>query len=212
MLHAYTHDPSGQFPDSHHGHVHVGTETLSKDLTELDARGFTVKIHAAGDGSIRACLDAIRVAREANGNKDKRHQLAHAGFVAREDIPKFAELNAVADLSPYIWFPSPIISNVRKAVGDEKTDQYFPIKSFLAAGVPLLAGSDWPVIAAINPFIGLGTMVTRADPDGKTPGTLAPHEAITVEQAVEIFTVQGARALGKEDQRVRLKWERAPIC
>jgi predicted amidohydrolase YtcJ len=102
MLHPYQHDP--RFPAEHCGSVHVGHEILSKDITELDKRGFTVKIHCCGDASVRACLDAIEVARKTNGSTEYRHELAHAGCVDAADIPRFAKLNAVADLSPYLWF------------------------------------------------------------------------------------------------------------
>jgi predicted amidohydrolase YtcJ len=91
------------------GPVHVGLETLTADLIELDKRGYTVKIHTAGDRSVRIALDAIEATREALGNRDKRHELAHAGYIDTLDLPRFRDLNAVADLCPVIWHPSPII-------------------------------------------------------------------------------------------------------
>ncbi len=72
-------------------------DVLAADVTELDRRGFTVKIHAAGDRSIRAGLDAIEAARKANGESGLRHELAHASFIDPADIPRFARLGAVAD-------------------------------------------------------------------------------------------------------------------
>lgn len=51
----------------------------------------------------------------------------------------------------------------------------------------------------MNPWIGLAAMATRKDPLGTTPGSLAPDQAITIEQAVDIFTVQGSKALRREE-------------
>jgi predicted amidohydrolase YtcJ len=126
------------------GPVHVGLEVLTADLIELDKRGYTVKIHTAGDRSVRIALDAIEATREAIGNKDKRHELAHAGYIDAIDLPRFAELNAVADLCPVIWHPSPIIDAVISAVGRERGERYWPVRDLVDSGAPLLAGSDWP--------------------------------------------------------------------
>ncbi|WP_168190233.1 amidohydrolase [Luteithermobacter gelatinilyticus] len=190
--------PHDHFPDDFRGLLHVDEATLAQDLTELEKRGFTVKIHTAGDRSVRVALNAIEKAHHATGRFDLRHELAHAGYIDPADIPRFRELNAVADLSPYLWHPSPIIQSVLDAVG-ERGKYYWPIRDLLAAGAPVLAGSDWPAaVPSLNPWIGIEAMVTRRDPYGKTPGALWPEQAISLDQALRIFTVEGAKALRRE--------------
>jgi len=94
---------------------------------------------------------------------------------------------------------------MKKAIGD-RADRYFPLKDMIAAKVPMLAGSDWPAgVASMNPWIGLAAMVTRRDPTGKTEGALAEDQAISVREALDIFTVQGARALRKDGETGRLE-------
>jgi predicted amidohydrolase YtcJ len=183
------------------GPVHVGLETLTADLIELDKRGYTVKIHTAGDRSVRIALDAIEATREALGNRDKRHELAHAGYIDTLDLPRFRDLNAVADLCPVIWHPSPIIDAVISAVGEERGERYWPIRDLIDSSAPLLAGSDWPsAVPDANPWSGIEAFVTRQHPKGTTEGTLWPEQAITLEEAVEIYTVHGARAMKMEDK------------
>src|SRR5690606_25591221 len=107
MIHPY-------LPDERHGDhytggdTHIDPEQLAADVTELDKRGFTVKMHAAGDRSVRVGLDAIEAARKANGNSGLHHELAHAGYVDPSDIPRFAQLDAAADFCPILWHPSSI--------------------------------------------------------------------------------------------------------
>jgi predicted amidohydrolase YtcJ len=43
-------------------------------------------------------------------------------------------------------------------------------------------------------------MLSRADPLGVYPGTVGLHEAITLDQALPLFTRNSARALGLEGQ------------
>ena len=194
MIEPYT--PATEGGETTKGSLHIGEEVLTRDLTALDKAGFTVKIHTAGDRSVRVALNAIEAARKANGNSDLRHELAHAGYISDEDLPRFAELNVVADLSPYIWNPSPIIDSVVTAVGSPRGEHYWPVKSLIKSGAPLLAGSDWPAAAAnMSPWAAIEALVTRTDPVGDYPGKLWPEEAITLEQALDIFTLQSARAL-----------------
>jgi len=200
MLHPYV-------PDDVHGdqytggELHVGLETLAADLLELDRRGYTVKMHAAGDRSVQVGLNAIEVARKSLGNSEKRHELAHAGYIDPADIARFAELNAVADLCPILWHPSPIIDAVIMAVGEARGRRYWPTRDLLDANAPILAGSDWPsAVPDANPWPGVEAFVTRRDPRGSAEGALWPEQAISLEEAIEIYTIHGARAMKMEDR------------
>ena len=189
------------------GLLHLEPQLLRRDLIELDRRGYTVKIHTAGDRAVKVALDAIASTRQANGHSGLRHELAHAGYIDETDIHRFAELQAVADLSPYLWHPSPIIASVIDAVGHLRGSRYWPIKDLLAADAPVLAGSDWPAaVASMNPWIGIEAMITRKDPRGETPGALWPEQAISLEQTLKIYTLDSARALlvGKQSGSIKL--------
>lgn len=199
MLEPYT--PERAHAERHRGMLHLAPDLLTRDLIELDRRGYTVKIHTAGDRAVRVALDAIAAAREANGDSGLRHELAHAGYIDPEDLPRFAELNAVADLSPYLWHPSPIIDSVVSAVGMPRGEHYFPVKSLLEAGAPVLAGSDWPAaVETIDPWLGIEALVTRQDPRGQFPGAFWPEEAIELSEALRIMTLDGARAMRLEQR------------
>ena len=194
MLAPYVDDPN--FEEGFTGPLHIDPDILAAEVAAFDRAGFTVKIHTTGDRAVRVALDAIEAARQANGPSGLRHELGHAGYIDPEDIPRFAALNAVADFSPYIWHPSPIINSVLTALGPERGEQYFPTRSLIDAEAPMLVGSDWPAaVPSANPWIGIEALVTRADPYGKTPGTLWLEEAITLEEALVLFTINGARAL-----------------
>ena len=185
-------------PEATKGFLLVDAEILKQDLIALDRAGFTVKLHTAGDGAVRVALDAIEAARKANGRSGLRHQLAHAGFIDPADLPRFAGLNATADLSPYIWYPSPIIDSIVGAIG-ERGRRYFPVRDLLAGGADVVIGSDWPSAAVnLSPWGAIEALVTRRNPVTDAQQTLWPEQAVTLEQALHIATLAGARGLAIE--------------
>ncbi len=199
MLSDYTPDKSSAIATA--GYMHIDEARLTSDLIDLDAKGFTVKIHTAGDRSVHVALNAIAATRVANGPSGLRHELAHAGYIDSADIPRFRAVNAVADLSPYLWYPSPIIDSVIDAVGRPRGEKYWPIKSLLESEAPVLSGSDWPAAAAdMNPWAAMEAMISRQNPDGDYPGILWPEEAISLQQVLQIFTLQNARAMKIDDE------------
>jgi predicted amidohydrolase YtcJ len=185
-------------------------ETLNETVTELDRRGFTVKMHAVGDNAIRKGLDAIEAARKANGMSGLRHEIAHGNYISDADVPRFRALDAVAEMSPKMWYPNPATVTQMTLVGPERLAKSHRIKDLLAAGANVTYASDWPAAAPdANPWTGLSGMLTRRNADPAYPGELAPDQAITLDQALPIFTRNGARSLRLEDQTGALeagKW------
>ena len=172
---------------------------LNAALIELDKLGLTVKMHATGDGGARAALDAIAAARKANGDSGLRHEIAHAELIAPSDIARFKALNAVAELSPILWYPSPQVEMMAQVIGRDRANRFWPIKTMHDAGVTMIYGSDWPsVVPSPSPWPGIEAMVTRQDPYGRVSGALAAEQALSLADALVIFTRNGAQAMGLE--------------
>jgi len=191
--------PDEAHGDAYYGEFMVPPAKLAEYLILLDGKGLQVKMHCGGDAAVRAALDAIEAAREANGDSGLRHEIAHPNLVHPDDIPRFRELNAVAELSPMYWYPSRIIQVLTKTLGADRVQQIWPIRTLVAAGARPVYGSDWPaVVPNANPWRGLEAMVTRADPEGKRPGQFRPDEALDLAAAIEIFTINGAHSMRLE--------------
>jgi len=180
-----------------HGEANYSLQQLTDTLAELDKRGIPVKMHATGDASVRLALDAIAEVRARNGAHGPRHHIAHASFVAPEDIGRFKELNVVADESPMLWFPTGLWYAVAAAIGQERALHFWPMKDLLQSGALLAGGSDWPAGQDTpNPWIGIEGMVTRRNPTGEVPGALWPEQAISLSDALRTYTLNSAQAMG----------------
>jgi len=193
--------PDGRHPEGHAGYLTQTPESLAEDLVALDAQGLTVKIHATGDRSVRVALDAIEAARTASGQQSLRHEISHAEMISDADLPRFRDMNVTAEMSPILWYPSPLHAAMEAALGKERADRFWPVKTLLETGALLIYGSDWPsVVPSASPWPGIEAMVTRRDPYGVHEGALAPQEAIDLVTTLRIFTRNGAEALYTGDR------------
>ena len=200
MLEPYL--PHDAFPVDFRGEPLHDSAILADDVTNFDAQGLTVKMHAVGDGALRQGLDAIEAARAANGPSGLRHEISHAGLMHADDIGRFAELDATPELAPMLWYPVPGVVEAQTAtIGRERAEFSFPIRSLVESGAEPAFGSDWPaVVPTPNPWPGVEALLTRQDPYLEDPQeTKWAEQAVDLEAAIEIVTINGARALKVED-------------
>lgn len=144
--------PSDLYAADWRGKLIFQPEELNADVTDLDNKGLSVKIHATGDRSLRVALDAFEAAREANGNSDVIHEVSHAELIHPDDIPRFAELNVAAEMCPILWHPIPGLDWEAYLGPDRKV---WPVRSLVEAGALVTYGSDWSVVPTPNPWPGI---------------------------------------------------------
>ncbi len=179
---------------------------LNQMLIDLDKRGYTVKMHAVGDNAIRKGLDAIEAARTTNGQSGLRHEIAHSNYVSDDDLTRFNQLGAVAEQSPKMWYPNPGTNVQIALLGADRVRKNHRIADLRDAGAEMIYGSDWPAAAPdANPWSGLSGMLTRRNVDTTYPGVLSPEQAISLDDALPMFTVNGARSLGMEQETGKLR-------
>ena len=174
-----------------------GTSMLEPDELEravvlLDAHGFQVHVHTIGDGAVRESLDAVEAAARANGRRDARHHFAHLQLVHPDDLPRFANLGVVANVSPLWACRSPYVDELTVPfIGPERSARMYPFGSLLRAGAPLAFGSDWAV-STPDPLPQLEVAVTRVYPETREQEPLLPEEALDLPTALRTFTAGSA--------------------
>jgi predicted amidohydrolase YtcJ len=159
-------------------------------IKSLDKAGLQIAAHAIGDKANAWILNAFEKAFQENGKRDARHRIEHAQVVLPEDIQRYKELGIIASIQP-----SHCIDDMRwaeKRIGDRVKHSYL-FNSFVKADVRIAFGTDWTV-EPLNPMLGLYAAVTREFPDGGPEGGWFPDEKITLEQAIEFYTVGSAYA------------------
>lgn len=186
------------FPECHCGSTALAAGELEGWLMRTADRGISAKIHCTGDASVRLVLDTVEKVRAA-GHSDVKYHIAHGQFVHPDDIPRFAELDVTADISPSLWFPGVISEAIAHVLPAERASKMQPNRSLLDTGARIAGGSDWPVSVSPNPWEGIYGLVTRMDPLSTFPGTLWPEQAITLDEAISVYTTWSAEAMGLDD-------------
>jgi predicted amidohydrolase YtcJ len=170
----------------------VPPEALRGAVIGLDRVGLQAHLHAIGDAAVRSALDAIEAAREANGPSDLRHHIAHIQLIHPDDLPRFRDLGAVANMQP-IWACHEPTMDERTIpfIGVERSTWQYPFASLVRQGARLAAGSDWPVTSA-NPLREIEVAVTRVSNDDRSGEPFLLHERLTLDQALAAFTIGSA--------------------
>jgi len=189
-------------PHAGHGSSFVDADLLAGAVTALDRAGFDVHFHAIGDRAVRDALDAVAAARRANGPRDARHQIAHVQLVDPDDLGRFAELGAVANIQPY-WATRQqlMVTHTMPLLGPPRSERQYPFGDLGRAGAALAAGSDWPV-STPDPLAGIHVAVNRTMvPGHRGAGAppLFPEQALTLAQALRAYTAGAAHANRLDD-------------
>ncbi|WP_188726293.1 amidohydrolase [Pseudoclavibacter endophyticus] len=195
MIPAYL--PTPEHGHDHHGLVYYSVDELTELLRGYRAQGRSTKIHCAGDWGVRVAMDAFEVMR--NEGSTLTYQIAHGQFVAPEDRRRMAQLDVVAEISPFIWYPGVIPQAIAAVLPEDVASKMQPNRELLDLGVLVAGGSDWSVVPTPNAWEGIGGLVTREDPLEHFPGQLWAEQAVTVEEALRIFTINGAKAARLDD-------------
>ena len=173
---------------------------LDELVSRLDRHGLQVHMHAIGDRAVRAGLDALAAARDANGPSDNRHHIAHLQLVAPADLPRFRELGVIANVQPFWMFPDRWFEeNAEAVIGPERARQLYPLRSIVRTGARIAAGSDW-FVSSPNPFLAIQVGTTRVSPDPPVGDPWIPGERVSRKTLLAAYTTGGAYVNRREHE------------
>lgn len=167
---------------------------LDKYFASALERGFQINVHAIGDRANRIVLD--KFGKYAGDDlRNFRHRVEHAQVVAPEDIPRFEQLDIIASMQPIHATSDMNMAGDR--LGEERLEGAYAWRTFLDLGIPLAAGSDFPV-EPVNPFFGIHAAVTRQNTSNEPEGGWILREKISLIEALHAFTLGAAYAAHQE--------------
>ena len=149
--------------------------------------GFQVAVHATGDRAIDAAVDGFVQAIKNKPGGDPRHYVIHGDFISAETCRRLSAINGGVAMQPTI---EAMISDFEPSVvGEQRAAYEWPMRTALDHGVNLTSSSDAPITVP-NWLLGVENAVLR---ESLTSGAVSgPEEAITVQEAIRTYTINGA--------------------
>src|SRR5581483_10842831 len=112
---------------------------------------------------------------------------AHVQVVHPDDVRRFAELGATANIQPLWAMHEPAMDDLTlPVIGAARADWQYPFRSLRRAGTRLAAGSDWPV-SSPDPLQGIHVAVNRIAP-GRTEKPFLPEQSLDLASALAAYT------------------------
>lgn len=195
MIEPYADDPSNT------GSTVKPLDQLRDWIIKADSEGFRIRLHACGDGAVRASLDFFEEAAKVNGKRDARHTIEHIENIHPDDIKRFAELGVIASMQPeHLAMTETYKDNpYPEKLGPERIKLSWPIKTLMDSGAVVTFGTDCPVVD-LDPFVGIYRALTRVHNDGEPAGGWNPIERIDLATAIRGFTQTPSYMEFREDE------------
>ncbi len=173
------------------GSLNPPREELHRIVGEAHRSGFQVAIHAVEMEAVEAAIEAISLQTQSSGTP-LRHRIEHCSECPPHLVERIARGGITVATQPgFVYYSG---ERYLSEVAEERQAWLYPIGSLSAAGVPLAAGSDAPVVP-LDPIAGIYAAVTRRAESG---GHVLPHEAVGVEDALRLYTLGSAYASFEE--------------
>ncbi|MGH9672049.1 MAG: amidohydrolase, partial [Bryobacteraceae bacterium] len=199
---AYQRAPYGEFgrqlygmtnPDDR-GQRFIEPEKLFRIFQGARDSGWQLTAHSQGGGAIDTMLDAFERLDKLKPIAPTRSHLMHASFQHPDAIARAAKLGIAADVqAAWLYFDGPALEKVFQTAGMR---YFFPLRSYLKAGIIVAGGSDHMIghdknraVNPYNPFHGLWVSVARKTTRGDV---LVPEERVTREEALRMYTIWAA--------------------
>ncbi|OLC02592.1 MAG: hypothetical protein AUH78_23440 [Gemmatimonadetes bacterium 13_1_40CM_4_69_8] len=160
------------------GELDFPPETLQAIIREALVSRDQLMVHAVGDRAITVLLRTLAAAAPESTWRALRPRIEHGDFLAPELLPLARRLGVVVVQNP-AHFSIPELMHRRFTPDVAGAAQ--PLRSLLAAGLPIALGSDGPM----NPYLNIMFAVTHP---------MNPAEALSREQAVLAYTRGSAYA------------------
>lgn len=162
-----------------------------KDANRADLQ---VEMHTVGDAAFAQAVSAIEKALQDYPRSDHRHTLIHACLPTEKGLEKCARLGIAIALQPAFlhWTLEPL--SYLEAILGERAYAISPLRKMADMGIQLSGGSDAPCTLP-DPIYGIYAACNH----------YVPEQSLTVQEAIDLFTLNGAWTTFDEKDRGSLE-------
>jgi predicted amidohydrolase YtcJ len=175
-----------------YGILIMGEEEMYTWARKAHLAGWQVASHANGDGTIDQALRVYERLQRESPRHDPRFRLEHCTVINDDLVRRIKAIGAIpTPFSSYAYYHGEKLS----VYGPERVNRMFALRSFLDEGIRATQASDYTA-SPFDPMMALQSEVTRTDKNGNVWG---PKQRITIQEALQVGTVNGAYASFEEN-------------
>ncbi|WP_415518614.1 MAG: amidohydrolase [Desulfovibrio aminophilus] len=185
LFEPYSDDPGNR------GALLYSDERMEGFVREAHGRGLQIAMHCESERSIEQVLAALEKALADEPRADHRHRIEHFELPAWDQIERMARAGVTASMQPAFlpeFLEDGRLEHSLGLFGPERVRRLHPYRAILDAGVRVCGGSDSPV-TSYNPLFGIRAAAAHG----------FPEQSANLREAVEMFTVQAARSVFREN-------------
>ncbi len=191
------------YADGSHGTQVWDTETFNAIVKEANSKGMSMHVHTQGDGASQQAVNAF-IAAEPTAAPGIYNGIVHARNVLEEIKDKMAAHNyyTATNINWRTLIKASDADKVPYALSEEYARNGFPVRSMLDRGIVLCSSTDVPAAAGAPTDVPgiIEIAVNDSIPDCELY-QMNPEERISIEQAMDVFTINGAKLLRIDKER-----------
>ncbi len=183
------------YSDSDHsGQLNYAQEELNAFLLQCYRFGLRTALHAVGERAMEQVLAAHQYAREATGIFGMRHRVEHAELCTTDQMRRAKALGLIFSMQPACEILYGGRDGMYAARLGARAQRTNPLRKIIDSGITICGGSDSD-LTPLDPIGGIYAAVCHPQPES----------AVSVEEAVRMFTLNGAYAEEEEGKKGQLE-------
>ena len=181
--------------DGTDGVLYYADEKVFEFCKKANRAGLQIEMHAIGDRAFDQAARAIRAALDDFPRADHRHGIIHACLPTETGLRICRDYGIQLPVqSAFINWKQEPDEYLEQILGKDRASALNPLRTFWDLGLCVSAGSDAPCTAP-NPIDWIDKAVNHAN----------PAQALSVQEALRMCTINGCRATFDETERGSLE-------
>ena len=177
------------------GVLYYTDEKVTAFCKEANRAGLQIEMHAIGDKAFDQAVRALKAALDDCPREDHRHGIIHDCLPTEEGIRICAQYGIQMPVqSAFINWKQEPDTYLESIMGAERCARLNPIRTFKDAGINVSFGSDAPCTTP-DPIMWMDKAVNNPNRE----------EAVTVQDALRMCTINGCRTTFDEKERGSLE-------
>jgi len=172
----------------------IDADTFAAYMKELDDAGIQAKVHAIGDGTVRATIDGFLAAIDERGSNELRHHIDHCNHMQPNDMARAVKNEIPCTAWPMLSAPISFITAQAEIIKPDAYKRGSSLRAKLDAGILAANHSDAPQ-ANLWPWWGMEAIITRGFPGHPEIDKFNEDQSVTLEEAITVHTINGAYVL-----------------